>query len=149
MEGHCPDILGIRPKKRCQPLLELIGRLIGKGDGKDAPGHRRGEGAELIRQGGIFLRSLQKTDILFGDAVGDLPAVAGPAKPHKVGDSVDQDCGLAASGAGQEQQRSLCCQNSLLLHIVELFKLVGNIGPPGRYKSIFQFFCHSHTYSIL
>ncbi len=38
MEGHGPDVLGSLSQKVCQPLPNLVCRLVGEGDGKNRPG---------------------------------------------------------------------------------------------------------------
>ena len=71
VEGHGPNILRLRPQQGGQTILDLVGGLVGEGDGNDAPGHRRFNGAEpvcppAVFVTGIFRQSFQKRCILVG-----------------------------------------------------------------------------------
>ena len=136
MEGHGPDILRFRPQQDCQALLQLIGGLVGEGDGHNAPGNCRLHGAEEICPTAFLLgrgvvQLFQEQNILLSHRVGDLPGVTAPAVAHDIGYSVDEDCGLAAACACQQKQRPLGGKNRLLLHGIQLRKAPGNVLPPG------------------
>ena len=48
MEGHGPHVLPLRAKHGAKPLLQLVGSLVGKGNGKDAPGSNRMESRQPV-----------------------------------------------------------------------------------------------------
>ena len=150
VEGHCPDVLGFAAQKGTEPILHLVGGLVGKGDGDDVPGGGRLQSAQLIGSlrfllGGRFAQPLQKQHIAFLHLAGNLPAVAAPTIAHEVCNAVNQHGGLAASGTGQQQQRPLRGKHGLLLHLVELRKPCGNILSSGGNESGFHLFGHRYT----
>ena len=49
MERRGPDIPGSIPQHHLQTVLQFLRRLVGKGDGKDPPGHHRLQSSEQIR----------------------------------------------------------------------------------------------------
>ena len=155
MEGHGPDILGLRAQQDGQTLLELVGRLIGEGDGNDIPGSGRLHSTQTIRPEGVHFRQLhargvlQEHHILFGDVIGDLAAVSAGAVLHQVGNTIDQDSGLTAASARQQKQGAFGGQHSFLLHVIEVRKLRCNILPPGSQKSGFKRFIHNAHLSIV
>ena len=151
VEGHGPNILGTGAKQGGEPVLDLIGCLIGKGDGNNAPGHRRVNGAQAVSQTaillrGIFIHTFQECHIFLRQIHRDFTAVAAPAVTHQVGDPVDQYCGFAASGTGQQEQGPLGGQNGTALHLIELLKLRCDIFLPCGQESCFQLFCHRYTH---
>ena len=127
VKGHCPDILGGGPQQRSQPILDLVGGFVGEGNGDDAPRDCRLHGAKMFCPPEFILRrsfgyGFQESHIFIRQVSGNFAAVAPPAKAHEVCDTVDEYGGFAAPRTGQQKQRSFRCQNSLLLHFIELRK---------------------------
>ena len=70
MEGHGPDVPCPIPQQGFQPLPQLSGGLIGKGDGDDVPGLYRLQGAQPVGPdplvfAGIGREPFQETHIRF------------------------------------------------------------------------------------
>ena len=153
MESHRPDILCFRAKQGRQPVLDLVGGLVGKGDGNDAPGYSRLHRTQGVGAGGVLIGRLlpqpfQKFHIFILNMGRDLLAVASAAIAHEVGNSVDQHGGFSAARTGQQQQRPLGSEDGLLLHVVQLRKPGGNVFLPRGNESGFHLFCHSVHLSI-
>ena len=66
----------------------------------------------------------------------------------QIGDALDQNGRFAASGSGQKQQRPLCRQSGLKLHIIEAGKAGCDHSPPCAQKSVFKFSVHNGTHFI-
>ena len=86
MEGGRPDIIGIRADGGFQTLFQLSGGLVGEGDGDDLPGHGGLQGAQeagttllLLGEHAPLGVGLEEGQVGFGDVIGDLTAVGGPA----------------------------------------------------------------------
>ena len=121
------------PQHGGQPVLQLPGGLVGKGDGQDGPGGGGVQAAQpllacFIPQPGpgVFL---QKGQIVLGGGLRHLLAVGAPAVLHQVGDAVDEDGGLAAPRPRQQEEGPLGGQGGLLLLRVQPGELPGD-GPP-------------------
>ena len=143
VEGGCPYIAALLPQHPLQALLQLVGSLVGEGNGQHLVGLGRLHGAEIAGQGflilGRILRvGLQKLHLILGDGHGDLVAVTAAAITQQVGNAMDQHRGLAASGTGQQQQRSLSSQYTLALHGVQFQKIRLDGTLSGGNKSLFQ-----------
>ena len=137
MESHSPNILRSRTQQNRQTFLQLIGSLIGEGNGHDAPGNCRFHSTQSIRSPSIFFRKIlwqrfQEANILFSHRIQNFPAVTAAAKPHDICDPIYKDCCLTAAGAGQKQQRTLSGQHCFPLHAVQLCKITGNVRFTGR-----------------
>ena len=150
VKGHGPNIPCALSQHPFKAILQLIGSLVGKGDGDDAPGGCRFYGAEHICPVTVviphrLLQVLQKLKILIRHCIRDQVAVAAPAETDQIGHPVDQHCGLAAAGTGQQKQRSFCGHNGLQLHIIQPGKGGCNILAPGRNKSVVKIVAHSNT----
>ena len=125
VEGHGPDVLGFGTQHQRQTFLQLIGSLVCKGNGNDAPGHSRTQGAEpvgpvKVKIGGFISKSLQEIHILLGHRIGNFIAVRAAAEAHQIGNPVDQHGGFSASGTCKQQKRALCGQNGLPLHGIQV-----------------------------
>ena len=144
MEGGRPHVTGLLSQHPLQTLLQLVGRLVGKGDGQHLPRVGRLHRAQVLHQrllircgmGGVLL---QKGHHILRDWDRDLLRVAAPAIAQQIGHPVDQYRGLTAAGTGQQQQRPLCGHHALLLHVVQMGILHGNGLSPCLNKLLFQF----------
>ena len=150
MEGHGPDILCLRPQQCGKPLLQLVGRFVGKGDGDDIPGRRRFHGAQpvgtlTIPLRCIFADAFQKFDLFLRHFGGNLAGIASPSKADQIGNSVDQYRGFAAACTGKQKQRAFRCEDGAALHGVQLGKLGGNIGFSRGKESGCHLFSHRYT----
>ena len=121
MEGGRPHIAAALPQHPLQALLQLIGSLVGKGDGQHLIGLGRLNGAEILGQWTVLLRgrfcvALQKLHLILGNGHGDLVTIAAATVAQEVGNTVDQHRRLAASRACQQQQRPFGGQYTLPLH---------------------------------
>ena len=140
-----PHILRhLLPQHTAQPLLQLVGGLIGKGDGQNLPRAGGLHGAEVLHQRtlllvGLFGVILQKRRHVLRHRDGDIRTVAAPPVAQQIGHAVDKHRGLAGPGARQQQQRPLCGQHALLLARVQLLEVGGNGSTPRRDKSSLQF----------
>ena len=142
VEGGRPHVTGLLPQHALQPLLQLVGGLVGKGDGQHLPGASRLHRAQVLHQRALLRRGLggirlQKRHLILGDGDGDLVGVAAPAIAQQVGHPVDQHRGLAAARARQQQKRPLGGHGALLLHVVQIGVIQGNGLPPGVYELLF------------
>lgn len=140
MEGHGPDTGGLRAENFRQPVLQLVGGLVGEGNGNDAPGQGRVHGAQPVHPcrillGKGLLDGFQETHVVLSNVGGDIIGIAAGAEADEVGNPVDEYRGLSAARTGQQEQRSLSGQRRLELHIVQIRKAPGNGIPPGRQKS--------------
>ena len=132
------------PQHTAQPLLQLVGGLIGKGDGQHLPRAGGLHGAEVLHQRTLLLVGrfgvfLQKRRHVLRHGGGDIRTVAAPPVAQQIGHAVDKHRGLAGPGARQQQQRPLCGQHALLLARVQLLEVGGNGSTPRRDKSSLQF----------
>ena len=148
VEGHGPHALALGAQKSGQTVLQLVGGLVGKGDGNDAPGVGRVQRtqafcAPAVRRIGQL--TLQKDHVLLGDILWDLLAVRAAAKTDEIGNTVNQHRGLAASRTCQQQQRPLGGQHCLKLPGIHIGKLPGDIFPPRSQKTFFIILCHSFS----
>ena len=151
MEGHGPDVLGIRPHLVRQALLQLVCRLVGEGNGKNTPGSHRIQFTQIIRSPAISFRKglwkvLKKCHIFFCHSVRHQGAVASAAIGDEIGNPVNQHSGFSAAGTGQQKQRPLGGQHRLFLHGVQILELIGDILPSGLYKSVLQILCHGVSF---
>ena len=143
VEGGGPHVPGLLPQHLLQPVLQLVGGLVGEGDGQHLPGAGRLHGAEILHQrpllrvrpGGILL---QKFHLVPGNGQRYLICVAAPAIAQEVRHPVDQHRGLAGPGPRQQQQRPLSGQNPLQLPGVQVRIIRGNGPCPGLNKSFLQ-----------
>ena len=147
VERGGPHIVGGGAKTGRQPLLQFSRRFIGEGDGDDLPWPGGIHGAEPVDPANLLTvwpirEVLQKVQILLRGPVGDLVAVAAPAIGQQVVDPLDQHRGLAAAGAGQQQQRPLGGHGSLPLHGVQPGQIPGDDRLPSGGVSLFKV---SHT----
>ena len=143
VEGGGPDVVGGRAKTGRQPVLQLPGRLVGKGDGNDFPWTGDIHGAEPVDPTDLvgvrpLRKMLQKVQICLCGPVRHLVAVAAPAVSQQVIDPLDQHGGLAAAGAGQQQKRAFRGHGSLPLHGVQPGKVTGDDRFPGGNISLFK-----------
>ena len=148
MEGHSPHALALGTQKSCQTVLQLVGSLVGKSNGDDAPRVSRMHRAQTLcapavcRAGQL---TLQEDHILLGDVLRDLLAVCSAAKADQIGDAVDQHRGFAASRSCQQQQRSIRGQHRLKLPGIHIGKLPGDVFPPRSQKPFFKILSHSFS----
>ena len=144
MKGGGPHITGLLPQHPLPTILQLIGCLVGEGDGQYLPRAGGLHGTQIIRQG-LLLRVrvpdilLQKLYLIVGDGHGDLLRVAAPAIAQKVGHPVDKHRGLAAAGSGQQKKRPLRGEHRLPLLVVEMLIVQGDGLPPCPNKTLLQF----------
>ena len=52
-------------------------------------------------------------------------------EPHEIGDAVDQNRGLTASGTGKDQKRPFRCHDRLTLFGIQMGELAFDIFPAG------------------
>ena len=152
MERHGPDVHGVIAEQRLQPAFELVGGLVGEGDGEDGPrrgGPERAQALGLQLHGGIlrFEVRFEICKVLFGHVVRDLLRVGAFTEGDEVRNAVDEDRRFAAARAGQQQQRALCGQDALELHGVEILKARGDDRAAGGQKSGFKCLFHSFTFA--
>ena len=120
VEGAGPDIVRLLPQHQRKPLLELPRRLVGKGDGEDAPGvHGRGGG----QTSGLVPAALQQRERLLIRVYGDVLPVPRSAVFEQLCDAVDEYGGFPAPRPRDDQQRPLRRQHGLLLHGIERGKI--------------------------
>ena len=104
VEGHGPDLAAPGAEHGGQPLLELVCRLVRKGDRQDVPRRHRPQRAQrgnFRRHRPVLLRGgLQLCQIRLVDPVRDLVGVRRAAEADQIRDPVDQHRCLAASRAG-------------------------------------------------
>ena len=91
---------GLLPQHDAQAVLQLVGGLVGEGDGQHLPGAGRLDGAEVGHQRALGLVRvldvlLQERYLVLGGGDRDLVCVAAAAIAQQVGDTVDQHGGLA------------------------------------------------------
>ena len=115
---------------------EVIRKWLAEGDGDDRPGHgglhgTQAAGLPPVLRSGIFREMLQEVQVLLCRSGRHLFRVAAPAKGQQVIHPVDEDGSLAASGSGQEQQRTFGCQYGVLLAGIHPFVASGDDCPPG------------------
>ena len=152
MEGHGPDARASLAQHPHEPLLQLTGGLVCKRDGQDPVGIHRQLGAEPVGPcplgpGQDRGQLLEKFGVLLDDPLGDGLGFVAPSEADQIGDPVDEDGGLAASGTGQQQQGALGGQGSGALHGVQIGKLGFEITPPGGQKTFFKCVIHNkHLY---
>ena len=141
VEGAGPDVVGPLAEHGLETGLELVGGLVGEGDGDDAPGLHglvRGEAARLVRGPG-----LQHCKVRLRCALRHLVRIRGAAIFEQICDPVYQHRGLAASSPCKNQQRAFRGEHGLPLHGVELCE-IGLDDPLSRRDiSFFKVFIHS------
>ena len=91
---------------------------------------------------------LQIFDLFFGDKRGNFHRIRCRAKTYQVGDTIDENRSFAAARACQQKQRSLCGQDRLLLHGIQMFKPAGNDLPPRSQKTLLKCMIHMFTYLL-
>ena len=154
VEGGCPDIPGLLPQHPLQTLLQLIGSLVGKGDGQHLPWSCRLYGAQVLDQRTLGLRGLvdvllQEFHLILRNRQRDLIAIAAPAVTQQVGNPVDEHRGLAAAGTCQQQQRSLRCQHALSLFLIQMGVVRRNGTLARLYKPFLQIVHRSLSVSLI
>ena len=103
VERGRPHVLRhILPQHTAQPLLQLVGGLIGKGDGQHLPRAGGLHGAEVLHQRTLLLVGrfgvfLQKRRHVLRHGDGDIRTVAAPPVAQQIGHAVDKHRGLAGS----------------------------------------------------
>ena len=147
MEGHCPDVVGLRPQHGGQTFFQLIGCFVCECNGDDGPRRRRMQRAQLVRRRAVFLVRLgklafQKTDVLLRDRPRQLVRAGRAAEADEICNAVDEDGRLAAAGAGQQQQRPLRREDGLQLHGVHAGKLSDDVFFSCGQKPLFKALCH-------
>ena len=152
MEGARPDIRCTRADHALQSILQLICRLIGKGNGDDLPGHGTRQGTKLLHAGALFFRgicrvALQKSKILLRGIHGKLLRITAATIAQQIRHAVDQHRGLAASRTCEEQQRSFCGQHRFQLGGIHSFKIFCNGCSPRRSEALFKM-SHNETLSF-
>ena len=150
VEGHGPDVPCPIPQQGFQPLPQLSGGLIGKGDGDDVPGLYRLQGAQLVGPDpliftGIGREPFQETHIRFRYKIRNLLPLRAVAVAQKIGNPVDENGGFSGTGPGQKQQGPFRGEHRLPLHIVEHGKAAFDIVLPGRKKTHIQRIVHRST----
>ena len=145
VERGRPHILRhILPQHSAKPLLQLVGGLVGKGDGQHLPRAGGLHGAEVLHQRTLLLVGrfgvfLQKSRHILCHGDGDIRTVTAPPIAQQIGHTVNKNRGLTRSGACQQQQRSLRGQHAFPLAWVQLLKVGGNGSTPRLDKSSLQF----------
>ena len=147
VKGSGPDIPGCGPAHPLQAFLQLSGGLVGKRDGDNRPGRGRFHGAQPpgthpVVGGWVLRKFLQKQQVLLGSLFRNKIRIAAPAEGQKVIHPVDQYCGLAAAGSGQQQQRPFRGQHRLLLPGVHPAVAAGNNRPAGSCIAVLKRLCH-------
>ena len=124
VERRRPDIVRRGTEHVFQTVLQLARRLVRKRNGDDAPridapigGLLAGE--RIVRVIGVPRAALKERDLALVGVRHDLVGVRRAPEPQQICDSVDEHGRLAASGAGEQQQRSLSGEHRLALHGVE------------------------------
>ena len=150
VEGHGPDVPCPIPQQGFQPLPQLSGGLIGKGDGDDVPGLYRLQGAQPVGPdplvfAGIGREFLQKTYIRLRYEIRNLLPFRTVTVAQKIGNPVDENRGFSGTGPGQKQQGPFRGEHRLPLHIVEHGKAAFDIVLPGRKKTHIQRIVHRST----
>ena len=125
VERHGPHVERFLPEHVRKAVFELVCRLVCEGDGDDAPRSDRAERRERIGVRAVRLRLrfqpvLKKEDVSIRHIVRNFGRIIRAAKGDEVCNAVDEHRRLAAARACQKQQRPLCCQSGLKLHIVEV-----------------------------
>ena len=156
VEGGRPDVVCVGANGRFQPLFQLPGGLVGKGDGDDLPGHGGLQGAEksgpaLVLLGGVQIFGIlgQELEVGVGHIVGNLPAVGPSAVLQQVGDAVNKHRGLAAAGAGQQEEGTLGGEDTFQLAGVQIAEFPGDhAAAKGREGSLVLLRKHKFTMSF-
>ena len=123
MEGGGPYITALLPQHPLQAFFQLVGSLVGKGDGQHLMGLGRFYSAEISGQRPkLLIRvcriALQKLHLVLGDSHRDLVAVTAASIAQEVCNTVDQYRCLSATGSGKQQQRPLCRHDSFALFLI-------------------------------
>ena len=110
VEGGCVDLSSLLFSEHGRKTgAQLPGRFIGKGDCKNLPRTGRIFRQQAAEDGVVLNPALlglfQPGKIILPDPEGNRSAAVAGAEKEKVGDSVDEDGGLAAAGTGQNKQR--------------------------------------------
>ena len=139
VEGAGPDVVGLRPQHPLQPLLQLPRRLVGKGDGQDAPGGHRVQGRDALC---LFPAPQQNFQLPFIGPGGHFLAVSRPAVFQQIGNAVNQHRGLAAARPCQNQQRPFGGQHRLPLHGIQCREFLRDHCLAGIYVLSFKIRIH-------
>ena len=139
MEGAGPDVIGLRPQHPFQPLFQFPRRLVGEGDGQDAPGGHRVQGRHAL---GLFPACQQNFQLPFIGIGGHFVAVPRPAVFQQIGNAVNEHRGLAAARSRQDQQRPFRGQHRLPLHGVQGREFLRDHCPAGLYVLSFKIRIH-------
>ena len=136
MERHRPHALRAANPERCKPLAQLARRLVGKGHRQNRPRRRRFDRAQTdhprpLLRGGMLRIAFEECKILLACPLRHLPAVAAASVGQQVCHAVDQYGRLAASRAGEQQQRSLRGQHAFPLLRVQFLKIPRDRRPAG------------------
>ena len=136
VEGGGPDVVGHGPQTSRQTVLQLSRRLVGKGDGDDLPGAGHIHGAEAAGPAHLQVirpvrEGFQKSKVLLRGPLRHKVRIAAPAVGQQVVHPLDQDGGLAAARARQQQKRPLRGHGGLALHGIEPLQVPGDDGAPG------------------
>ena len=140
VEGAGPDVIGLRPQHPFQPLFQFPRRLVGEGDGQDAPGGHRVQGRHAP---GLFPARQQNFQLSFIGPGGHFVAVPRPAVFQEVCNAVNEHRGLAAARPGQNQQRPFRGQHRLPLHRVQSREILRNHRLAGLYVLSFKIRIHA------
>ena len=119
VKGAGPDVVGTLAQHPLQTRLQLIGSLVGEGDGQDPPGSHRLQRGQSLRLRSAREQAAQGVLVRAG---GQLIAVAGPAIAEKIGNAVDEHRGLPAACPCQNQQGALCGQDRFHLAVVQVLE---------------------------
>ena len=127
MEGACPDVGGggrVLGEHLGQTLLDLVCRLVGKGDGQNPIGRagvvgKFGQNAVFNLGIGKSYSRLQFLHPCFVGAVGNVRAEVGVTVANEKGDAAHQHGGFSASRACQHQQGIVDGEHRLPLLFVE------------------------------
>ena len=144
VERSGPHVPGLLPQHLLQTLLQLVGGLVGEGNGQYLPGSCRLHSTQILSQRALLRRGgggilLQKLHLVLGNRQRDLVGIAATSIAQQIGYPVDQHRGLAAAGSGQQQQRSLRRQHTLELHIIQMAVIRRNGTAACRNKTSLQF----------
>ena len=139
VEGAGPDVIGLRPQHPFQPLFQFPRRLVGEGDGQDAPGGHRVQGRNALC---LFPAPQQDLQLPLIGIGGHFVAVPRPAVFQQIGNAVNQHSGLAAARPCQDQQRPFGGQHRLPLHGVQRREFLRDHCLAGLYVLSFKIRIH-------
>ena len=127
VEGTCPDVVRTLVQQLLETQLQLLRRLVRKGDGENAPGPDRVQNGIRLR---LRAQTAQRLQALFIRVGRQLLRIRGRSEAQQVRDALDQHRRFAAAGTRQDQHRPLRRQHGLPLHGVQSGKPVLQPGPP-------------------